>query len=222
MTIPENFALRRQTFPPLRSVSTIEPVRQAYGDLAEKYIELFGSVAAVHADDLELIARHLSVRPGAVLDVGCGPGHLSAHLRSVGVDATGIDLVPEFVAHAKATYPNGHFNIGSMQQLECTDGSVAGILAWYSLIHVPPDILDGVLHEFRRAIEPGGTLVVGFFEGDEVEPFAHKVGTAFCWPIDELAERLRSAGFIEIERRSRPENERHGIRRHGAIVAVAD
>jgi SAM-dependent methyltransferase len=45
------------------------------------------STTEVPADDLALIARHLSVRPGTVLDVGCGPGHLTAHLRSLG-DAT--------------------------------------------------------------------------------------------------------------------------------------
>ncbi|HMG41155.1 MAG TPA: class I SAM-dependent methyltransferase, partial [Acidimicrobiales bacterium] len=68
--------------------------------MAEQYIELISSTQ-VHADDLALIARHLSIRPGAVLDVGCGPGHLTAHLRSLEVDATGLDLVPEFIDHAR-------------------------------------------------------------------------------------------------------------------------
>jgi hypothetical protein len=37
----------------------------------------------VPADDLALIARHLSIGLGAMLDVGCGPGHVTAHLRSL-------------------------------------------------------------------------------------------------------------------------------------------
>jgi len=189
--------------------------------VAEQYIELFGSTAQVHVDDLALIARHLSIRPGAVLDVGCGPGHLTAHLRSLDVDATGIDLVPEFVAHAHATHPDGRYGLGSMHRLPVPDRSVAGILAWYSLIHVPPDDLDAVLAELRRVMAPTGTLVAGFFDGDEVVAFEHKVVTAYRWPVDELAARLRQAGFTEVERRRRPGVAEPGRRPHAAIAAVA-
>lgn len=81
----------------------MEPVREAYGALADRYIELFGHVDQVHADDLDLIARHLAIRPGAVLDVGCRPGHLTTYLRSLDVEATGIDIVPKFLRHARCT-----------------------------------------------------------------------------------------------------------------------
>lgn len=81
---------------------SVERVRDAYASVADLYIELFGSREQVHADDLALIGRQLSIRPGVVLDVGCGPGHITGYLRSLGVDAVGIDLVPEFIAHARA------------------------------------------------------------------------------------------------------------------------
>lgn len=188
--------------------------------MAEQYIELIGSTQ-VHEDDLALIARHLSIRPGAVLDAGCGPGHLTAHLRSLEVDATGLDLVPEFIDHARATHPDGRYELGSLHQLPVPDRSLAGMLAWYSLIHLPPDDLDGVLAELRRAMSSAGTLVVGFFDGDGVEAFAHKVVTAYYWPVDALAERLRRAGFTEIERRQRPGIAAPGQRPHAAIAAIA-
>ena len=172
-------------------------------------------------DDLSLIVRHLSIRPGAVLDVGCGPGHLTAHLRSLGVDAIGIDLVPEFIEHARATHPEGRYELGSMDRLPVPDGSLAGILAWYSLIHLPPDDLDGALAELRRAIGPAGTLVAGFFDGDDVEAFEHKVVTAYFWPIDELSARLRRAGFTVVERQQRPGAGEAGPRPHAAIAAIA-
>ena len=199
----------------------MEAVRRAYGVVAEQYIELFGSSSQVHADDLALIDRHLSIRPGLVLDVGCGPGHLTARLRSLGVDASGIDLVPNFIDHARATYPAGRYELGSMHRLPAPDRSVAGILAWYSLIHLPPEELDNVLAELRRAIAPGGTLVAGFFDGDEAEAFEHKVTRAYCWPVDEFSERLRRAGFTEVERRQRPGVAESGVRAHAAIAAIA-
>ncbi|MGA3562893.1 class I SAM-dependent DNA methyltransferase [Melissospora conviva] len=182
----------------------VERVRQAYGAVADLYIELFGSVGQSHPDDLAFIARHLSNRPGKVLDLGCGPGHLTGYLSSLGADVTGIDVVPEFVAHATATHPTVDFRLGAMAKLDVADGSVAGILAWYSLIHLPPQDLDGVLAEFRRAMVSGGTLVVGFFDGDEVGAFDHKVTTAYRWPPDAFSRRLRRAGFTEVERLRRP------------------
>ena len=189
--------------------------------MAEPYIELVDNTP-LHPDDLALIGRHLSIRPGAVLDVGCGPGHLTAHLRSLEVDATGLDLVAEFIDHARVTHPDGCYELGSMHQLPVPDRSVAGILAWYSLIHLPPDDLDGVLAELRRTLAPAGTLVIGFFDGDEVVAFEHKVTTAYYWPADTFARRLRQAGFTEIERQRRPGIAKPGHRPHAAIAATAN
>ncbi|WP_405109520.1 class I SAM-dependent methyltransferase [Micromonospora sp. NBC_01405] len=194
-------------------------VRQAYASVAELYIGLFGTSEQVHADDLAFIGRHLAGRPGTVLDLGCGPGHITGYLRSLGVDATGIDIVPEFIAHAQAAHPSGRYQLGSMENLAVANHSIAGILAYYSLIHLPPQDLDGVLAEFRRALAPAGTLVLGFFDGDEVAAFDHKVVTAYRWPVDEFSARLTRAGFTEVERNQRPSE---GPRRpHAAIAAVA-
>lgn len=193
----------------------MDVVGRAYGVMAEPYIELVRTTEVAN-DDRALLDRHLSIRPGTVLDAGCGPGHLTAHLRSLEVDAIGLDVVPEFIDHARATYPDGRYELGSMRQLPFPDRSVAGILAWYSLIHLPPDELDGVLAELRRVAGPAGALVAGFFDGDAVAPFDHKVTTAYFWPVDEFATRLRRAGFTEVERCQRP----GGPRPHAAIAAI--
>lgn len=200
--------------------SVMDEVGRAYGVMAEQYIELIRTTP-VRDDDLALIERHLTIQPGTVLDAGCGPGHLTAHLRSLGVDALGLDAATEFIDHAQATYPEGRYELGSMRQIPLADRSIAGLLAWYSLIHVPPDELDGVLTELRRVVVSGGTLVAGFFPGDAVEPFDHKVTTAYFWPIDEFAARLQRAGFTEVERCQRPGTTEPGHRPHAAIAATA-
>ena len=187
--------------------------------MAEQYIELFGSTDEVHADDLALIVRHLSIRPGAVLDVGCGPGHLTAHLRSLGVDATGIDLVPEFIDHARAAHPDGRYELGSMHQLPVPDRSVAGILAWYSLIHLAA---GRARRRARRAPAGDGPRrharrrVLRRRRGRRLRAQGRD---AYFWPVDELSARLRRAGFTEVERQRRPGAE-PGPRPHAAIAAV--
>jgi ubiquinone/menaquinone biosynthesis C-methylase UbiE len=199
----------------------LEQVRRSYRGVADRYTALFGSTAQMHADDLALIVRQLSIPSGLVLDVGCGPGHLTAHLRLLGVDAAGVDLVPEFIDHARAAHPECRFDVGSMLELEAPDHSVAGILAWYSLIHLPPEDLDDALAELHRVIVPGGTVVVGFFDGDEFAAFDHQVVTAYSWPVDDLSARLSQAGFMEIERETRPGVDEPGRRPHAALISRA-
>ena len=197
----------------------MDRVREAYAVAAEQYIDLFGAISAVHEDDLSLITRHLSTCPSTVLDVGCGPGHLTAYLRSLEVDAIGVDVVPEFIRHARATDPLGRYMFGSIHALPVAAGSVAGLLAWYSLIHVPPLVLDRVLAEFRRVMTPRGALVVGFFESNNVATFEHKVVAAHSWPVDEFVERLHRSGFSEVERLQRPGT--NEARPHAVVAAIA-
>ena len=179
---------------------TSDAVRSAYSGLAGRYIELLGSVDQVHAGDLAFVARHLGRVPGPVLDLGCGPGHLSGFLHSLGADVSGVDLVPEFVAHARSAHPGVRFDEGSLFDLGRPKGSVAGVLAWFSLVHLDPGELDDALAAIRRLLAPGGALVVGMFEGPAVEPFEHKVLTAHRWPVDEVVRRLSRAGFVEVDR----------------------
>lgn len=194
-------------------------MQQAYSLLAQRYIDAVGSLEHVHPDDLAFLDRHLRPVSGPVLDLGCGPGHLTGYLRSTHPDVTGIDLVPEFLEHARMNHPSARFEVGSILDLDGvrTPGSVAGALAWYSLIHLEPEHLDDALTAVRRVLAPGGTLVVGFFDGPEVEPFAHKVTTAYRWPVDEMARRLARAGLVEHDRVQRaPEGDG---RPHAAIAA---
>ena len=51
-----------------------EQVRQAYEATANRYIELFANSTDVHADDLGLITRHLSIRPVSCSMWAVGPG----------------------------------------------------------------------------------------------------------------------------------------------------
>lgn len=196
-------------------------VQRAYSAFADRYVETLGSMDVVHPDDLRLIERHLGRRSGPVLDLGCGPGHLTAHLHdrlhAAGGEVTGIDLVPEFIAHARATHPGVPFEVGSLTGLDRPDGTVVGVLTWYSLIHVEPADLDAVLAGLRRLLTPGGALVVGFFDGEVCEPFAHTVLTAHRWPVHEFVRRLAGAGFEEVERAQRGQE---GRRRPHAVVAA--
>ena len=150
---------------------------------------------------------------GPVADVGCGPGYVTDHLHDAGVDAFGIDLSPQMISIARRDYPHLRFEVGTMTDLDLADGSVAGVVAFWSVIHVPDDAVPGVFQEFRRVLQPRGLLLVGFHVGDEthhtsegytgrpinVDSHHRRPGTVTGW--------LRDAGFsIEAETVLRPDD----------------
>ncbi|MFF7205546.1 MULTISPECIES: class I SAM-dependent methyltransferase [unclassified Streptomyces] len=139
---------------------------------------------------------------GPVADVGCGPGRITAHLRNLGVDAFGIDLSPRMIEVARREHPGLRFEVGSMTQLDLADGTLAALVAWYSIIHVPDDAIGAVLAGFRRVLRPGGLLLLGFHVGDASPPKPREDGES--WPESYVRRRrpsqvaawLDEAGFI--------------------------
>lgn len=142
----------------------------------------------------------LATGGGPVADIGCGPGHVTAHLNGLGVDAFGIDLSPGMVELARSDHPGLRFEVGSMTDLDLPAASVAGLIAWWSLIHIPDDTVPVVLGHFHRVLRPGGPLQVGFHtrvrSRSEEEDFgdSSKVRTHRRRP-ELMADWLREAGF---------------------------
>ncbi len=192
-------------------------VQAAYSAIHTRYIEVCGYLEFLDPEDTSFALTHLS--PGPVLDLGCGPGHFTKFLTDAGIPATGIDMVPEFITHARTTYPGIPFELGSLRTLDAPTASVPAVLAWFSLIHLDPTELPTVLAEFHRVLTPGGRLVIGFFESiDTIEPFPHKVTTAYRWPADHLSETLHKAGFTEVDRLHHPAA--GDVRPHGALAVA--
>ncbi|MGW7276591.1 class I SAM-dependent methyltransferase [Streptomyces sp. NPDC054864] len=153
-------------------------------------------------DVMALFAEWVRARGGGlVADVGCGPGRITVHLRSLGVDAFGIDLSPRMVDVARCEHPGARFEVGSMTQLDLADGALAGLVAWYSIIHVPDDAIGAVLAGFRRVLRPGGLLLVGFHVGDTSpsQPTEHGERWPESYvrrrPPSQVAAWLDEAGF---------------------------
>ena len=96
---------------------------------------------------------------GPVADVGCGPGWVTAILARLGLDAFGVDLSPRTIALARRTHPHLRFEVGSMLALDLADGSLGGLLACYSIIHVPWELRPKLFAEFHRVLAPGGRAV---------------------------------------------------------------
>ncbi len=59
----------------------------------------------------------------AVLDIGCGTGHFTRWLSSLGLDATGLDLSNAMLEVARERSPGGHYLRGTAEALPFAEGA---------------------------------------------------------------------------------------------------
>ncbi|MGW0912537.1 class I SAM-dependent methyltransferase [Streptomyces sp. NPDC002784] len=186
----------------------LDVTRDAYDAAAAVYAQMFRDELRDRPLDRAMLSAFAeAVRAGGggrVGDLGCGPGHVTAHLDQLGLAVSGVDASPAMIASARQAYPGLRFDVGSMAALDIADGALAGVLSRWSLIHTPPPELPAILAEFGRVLAPGGHLLVGFSASDgPAQPsqvFDHAVAPAYRWWPDHLAAMLRTAGLAEVAR----------------------
>ncbi|WP_329449718.1 class I SAM-dependent methyltransferase [Streptomyces sp. NBC_01724] len=182
--------------------------REAYNAAAPTYAELFRDTLRDSPLDRAILGAFAELvsasRDGQVADLGCGPGHITAHLDGLGLAAFGVDASTSMIKLARQAYPGLRFDVGSMASLNIADGVLGGVLSRWSIIHTPPQELPVILAEFHRVLAPGGHLLVGFSGTEDpshlTQVFDHTVALAYRWSPDHLAAMLRKAGLVEVAR----------------------
>ena len=183
-----------------------------------KVLASYGAVAASYADALsdeladlpferwllDRVAYHAGTEP--VVEVGCGPGHVTAYLAGVGADATGIDIAPEMVEQARARYPDGAYEVGDLRALmrPAHSSGWAAVLGWYSLIHLGASELPGAVEALARPLQPGGWLVLAMHAGAEVRTtstwFDHEIDLdVVLYETAEVVAVAERAGLTDVE-----------------------
>ena len=141
---------------------------------------------------------------GPVLDVGCGPGTVTAYLAQRGIDVAGVDLSPRMIDHARRLYPKCTFTVGSATDFDLRPASLGGVLGWWSLFNLPRNILPPALVSFAAALRPGGQLIIATHVGDnDVERTEAYNGvsvewTTYQWQPEQLIDLVREAGLRPV------------------------
>jgi SAM-dependent methyltransferase len=149
----------------------------------------------------------------SVGDIGCGTGRLAPYLAAHGLSPRGIDLSPEMVRVARRNYPDFAFDVADLRDLPFEDGSLAGVVCWYSLIFLAPADRAVAFGELARVVKPGGYLVTAFKMGDgKVRRSGRSTGLgiefdAYWLSVEEMECRVTDAGFATVFWGGRPAEE---------------
>jgi len=175
-----------------------EIVRKGYDIISAKY-----SLARSRFKNGKELSEFSKLLPAGakVLDVGCGAGvPVSKYLSRKGFDVTGIDFSHSMVELARKNVPEAEFIRADMTKLSFPKESFDGLVALYSIIHVPREKHRKLFRDFHRILKKGAVVLV-CLGADEWEGTANFFGTEMFWsqnsPENSL-EIIKGAGFSVI------------------------
>jgi SAM-dependent methyltransferase len=184
----------------------VSDVRRSYDAIAERYATEVGSELAGKPLDRALLkVVSDAAGPYPVVDIGCGPGHVTAFLASLGVSPLALDLSPAMcaVAHRHAGLPA---IVADMCQLPLAPRSLGAAVSLYSVIHLDKEWRARAYGELLRVLRPEAPALIAFhvFDDDVAaggsltrsEWWDHPVDLTFRFldPDEELTA-LIDAGF---------------------------
>jgi SAM-dependent methyltransferase len=150
--------------------------------------------------EAELVSR---LSEGArVLELGCGAGTVETKRLAERFTVTGVDISPRQVERARAAIPQAEFVCSDFTELDLPADSLDAVVAFYTLNHVPRELLAPLLTSAHGWLMPGGWLMVAFGTSDTRGWTGEWLGaeTFFAsFPPDVNSRLVREAGFT-VER----------------------
>jgi SAM-dependent methyltransferase len=136
---------------------------EIFGD---DYLGFYEQMLEERSDsEVGLIVRLLDLPDGAeILDAPCGHGRISARLAARGFRVTGLDRSAEFIELARSRATEAGLSVeyleGDLRELPF-EGRFDGVVNWFtSFGYFDDDTNRRVLAAFRRALRPGGVLLL--------------------------------------------------------------
>ncbi len=112
----------------------------------------------------------------SVLDIGCGPGYVSAAAAERRAQPTGLDFSRQMIAIARKMWPQIAFQEGDAQNLPFPVHSFDRVLANFALLHVADP--ERTSAEACRVLKPGGKFGFTVWAPPGESPYAKIVDDA--------------------------------------------
>jgi 2-polyprenyl-3-methyl-5-hydroxy-6-metoxy-1,4-benzoquinol methylase len=109
--------------------------------------------------DAAIVDAVMSRAPKTVLDVGCGEGWLVRALVARGVDARGVDGVPELIARARELGA-GRFDVATYEELAAGHMAVPADVVVANFALIGQEAVDHLVARVPALLAPGGSFIV--------------------------------------------------------------
>ncbi|MBB5060398.1 SAM-dependent methyltransferase [Granulicella aggregans] len=177
-------------------------IRESYDELATEYTCRIANELQHKPFDRSQLLKFSEERrgKGLICDLGCGPGHVARFLHDAGSHVFGVDLSPRMIEEARRLNPNIPFREGDMLRLNLGDETLAGVVAFYSIVNLSEDCLDAVFHEVARVLKPDGVLLAAFHIGNGLvelsELWGHPISLRFFFfQASTVRKSIENAGL---------------------------
>jgi ubiquinone/menaquinone biosynthesis C-methylase UbiE len=172
-----------------------ELVRKGYDTLSEKFQKNRTSFDI--GKEFEAF-RTLLPKNAKVLDLGCGTGvSRTKFLVDSGFNVTGIDFSEKMLKYARKNVPEAIFIQQDMTTIDFQENTFDGLIACYSIIHVPREKHALLFKTIHTLLKPGGVMLISL-GSKEWEGTDNFLGTNMFWshysPQKSL-QIIKDAGF---------------------------
>ncbi len=172
----------------------------SYDQNAAHYAATWGNLRLERA--LAAFASRVVV-PRRVLDLGCGPGRDIEHLAQLGCWGVGLDSSPGMLVEARRRFPTVPFVLADLRSVPLASGTLDGVWACASLLHLPRCQLPIALTQIARLLQrPGGVLYLALKDGQGeqwlVDDRGHRRFFSF-YQFSEVETSLHQAKFRIVE-----------------------
>jgi SAM-dependent methyltransferase len=143
----------------------IRVVERGYDALADGFLEW--SQAVKDDPRPRLVERFMAALPdgAAVVDLGCGAGVPTTARLAERFAVTGVDISAEQLRRARGLVPGARFVHADMTAFDPGEQSVDGVIACYSLTHLPADRQPDMLRRIAGWLRPAGLVLASLGTG---------------------------------------------------------
>ena len=177
-------------------------VEEGYDRIAERHAEWAAGVRA--EERARYLAAFCALVPGGarVLELGCGAGSCVTRELASRFRLVAVDISARSVEKARHDIPGAEFLHRDMTEVVFAPATFSGVVAFYSIIHVPREEHRTLLRRIEYWLRPGGVFVGAFGVSDVAEAYEEEwLGARMFWSSYDAVtgRRMVEEAGLEIE-----------------------
>lgn len=142
-------------------------VAAGYDDLGPRYLDWSSRIEGDPRERFLTAFMDRLPSRATVLDLGCGPGVPSTQVLAESFEVVGVDVSMTQLRAARGHVPDAALVRADLADVAFREASFDGVMALYSLDHVPRGRHGDVLRSIHRWLRPGGMVLLSLGAGDD-------------------------------------------------------